>query len=221
MVGAVALLAYCNSLSGPFIFDDLDSIAGNPGIRRLFPLSGVLAGTPRPFAAFTFALNYALGGLDVRGYHAVNLAVHALAALTLFAILRRTFASPRLPRRYAEAAGGLALAAAALWAAHPLGTQAVTYVVQRAESLAARSTCSRSTPRSAGGGRVTPAAGTRSPPLACALAAATAAGGERAAVGASRPLLSSPPSAPRRGAAARSTPRSPRAGGLIGLARRR
>jgi protein O-mannosyl-transferase len=137
VVAAVTLLAYHNSLLGPFIFDDFDAIAANPRIHRLWPLSGVLGGTARPFAALTFALNYAAGGLDVRGYHAVNLAIHALAALTLFAILRRTFAFTRGGGLDRGAAEGLALAAAALWAAHPLNTQAVTYVVQRAESLAA------------------------------------------------------------------------------------
>ena len=135
-VAAVAFIAYHNSLAGPFIFDDLDSIVGNVRIRHLWPLASVVAGTARPLVALSFAVNYALGGLDVHGYHALNLSIHALAALTLFAILRRTFAGPRLGARYAGAADGLALAAAMLWAAHPLNTQAVTYVVQRSESLA-------------------------------------------------------------------------------------
>ena len=137
LVAAAAGVAYCNSFGGPFIFDDLDSIAGNPRIRRLWPLSEVLAGTQRPVAMLSFAVNHAFGGLSVAGYHAVNLAIHVAAALALFAILRRTLATPPLAARYGPAATALALAAAALWAAHPLTTQAVTYVVQRAESLAA------------------------------------------------------------------------------------
>jgi Flp pilus assembly protein TadD len=84
----------------------------------------------------TLAANYAIGRLAVFGYHALNLAIHVMAALTLFAILRRTLASPRHGGA-AGAAQGLALAAAALWAAHPLNTGAVTYSIQRAESLAA------------------------------------------------------------------------------------
>lgn len=131
-----ACIAYSNSLSAPFVFDDLDSIVGNSHTRRLWPLFEVLAGSPRPVVTFTLALNYALSGLAVWGYHAANLAIHILAALTLFAILRRTFAGPRLGARYSAAAAGLALAAAALWAVHPLNTEAVTYIVQRSESLA-------------------------------------------------------------------------------------
>jgi len=38
----------------------------------------------------TFALNYAVGKLNPWGYHAVNLAIHILAALALFGIVRRT-----------------------------------------------------------------------------------------------------------------------------------
>jgi tetratricopeptide (TPR) repeat protein len=79
----------------------------------------------------TLALNYALGGTDPRGYHAFNLAVHALAALTLFGLARRTLRRTR----YAPEALPLALAVSLLWAVHPLLTESVTYVVQRAESL--------------------------------------------------------------------------------------
>jgi len=129
-------VAYHNSFSGPFIFDDLVHIVDNPHIRHLWPPSLVLSGTARPVAMLTLALNYAIGGLAVSGYHATNLAFHLLAALTLFGIVRRTFTGPRLRERYSSAATGLALAAAALWVSHPLNTQAVTYVIQRGESLA-------------------------------------------------------------------------------------
>lgn len=135
-IAAAAGIAYHNSFSGPFVFDDLDSIVENPSIRQLWPPFDVLAGTSRPVVAVTLAANYALGGLAVHGYHAVNLAIHLLAALTLLAILRRTFAGPRLGERYGSVSNGLALAAAALWVVHPLNTQAVAYVIQRAESLA-------------------------------------------------------------------------------------
>ena len=136
VIVAVGCVAYHNSFSGPFIFDDLANIPQNSHIRRLWPLSHVLSGTARPVVAFTLAVNYAMGGLAVWGYHAVNLAIHVLAGLTLFGIVKRTLEGPRLRERYSGAATGLALAAAALWVAHPLNTQAVTYLIQRGESLA-------------------------------------------------------------------------------------
>ena len=88
------LAAYHNSFHGPFIFDDIRAISENPRIRKLWPLSEVVASTPgltlggRPVASITLALNYAVGGLDVRGYHAFNLGVHLLSTLLLFGIVR-------------------------------------------------------------------------------------------------------------------------------------
>src|SRR5206468_2403270 len=66
-------LAYHNSLTGPFILDDERCIINNPHIRQLWPLTKPLAHTSRPIVQLSLALNYALGGLDVRGYHVVNL----------------------------------------------------------------------------------------------------------------------------------------------------
>ena len=80
-------------------------------------------------------MNYAIGRLDVLSYHVGNLLIHLLAALTLFGILRRTLLLPALRDRFGGASTGLAAAAALLWALHPLQTESVTYLVQRAESL--------------------------------------------------------------------------------------
>jgi tetratricopeptide (TPR) repeat protein len=142
-----ALAAYHNSFSGPFIFDDLPAITDNPTIRHLWSAwsppndgSGV---TGRPVVNFSLAVNYALDGFDVRGYHALNLAIHILAALALFGIVRRTLASRPETRRSEISNLGfeipeatlLALAVALLWTVHPLQTESVTCVIQRTESL--------------------------------------------------------------------------------------
>ena len=141
IVAAIAL-AYANSLSAPFVYDDKPSIVYNGSIRHLWPLHDVLtppgAGATvsgRPVLNVSFALNYALGGLEVRGYHLANMAIHALAALTLFGLVRRTLQRPSVPASLRQAAFPSALAIAVLWAVHPLQTEAVTYVAQRAESL--------------------------------------------------------------------------------------
>ena len=89
----------------------------------------------RPLTNLSFAVNYAIGKLAVRSYHAGNLLIHLLAALTLFGIVRRTLLLPALRQRFGGASTGLAAAAALIWALHPLQTESVTYVVQRAESL--------------------------------------------------------------------------------------
>jgi protein O-mannosyl-transferase len=133
--------AYANSFHGPFIFDDVVSIAGNQSIRHLGSLQ-VLAAPPdavtttgRPIVNLSLAINYAIGGLAVESYHVVNLAIHVLVALVLFGLVRRTLRLPTLSGRYGAASTGLALAVALLWAVHPLQTESVTYVVQRAESM--------------------------------------------------------------------------------------
>jgi tetratricopeptide (TPR) repeat protein len=139
---AAALAAWANSFRGPFVFDDLPAIVENATIRTL-ALPSALApphtGQPangRPLVNFSFALNWAVGAADVRGYHVLNLAIHTLAALALFGVVRRTLRSRALAARFAADATPLAFALAALWMLHPLQTESVTYISQRAEALA-------------------------------------------------------------------------------------
>jgi tetratricopeptide (TPR) repeat protein len=134
------LLAYARSFGGPFIFDDLTSIPDNPNIRRLWPITVPLSPPPelgalggRPLVSLSFAVNYALGALDVRGYHAVNLAFHVLAALLLWRVAALSLGSPALLGRYGGE--GTAFAIALLWCVHPLLTEPVTYIVQRTELM--------------------------------------------------------------------------------------
>ncbi|PYV13041.1 MAG: hypothetical protein DMG21_22065, partial [Acidobacteria bacterium] len=92
-------------------------------------------GTGRPLVCLTLALNYSVSGLEPWSYHAVNLTIHAAGALVLFGIVRRTLQGTRLRGRFGAHASGLAAAVAACWAVHPLQTESVTYIIQRAESL--------------------------------------------------------------------------------------
>ncbi|MDY0094403.1 MAG: tetratricopeptide repeat protein, partial [Candidatus Vecturithrix sp.] len=91
----------------------------------------------RPIAMITFALNWYFSGDDVVGYHAINILIHFLTALTLYKTIRRLLQSKNLPFRNDEDIELIALTATVLWAAHPIQTQAVTYIVQRSTSLAA------------------------------------------------------------------------------------
>ena len=146
LAGAVIVLAvwavYANSLSAPFVFDDFLGITQNPTIRHLSNLGDVLSSPPyamgaagRPVVSLSLAVNYALGGYEVRGYHVANTLIHALAALVLFGIVRRTLLRPGLRERFGAAALPLGFAVALLWAVHPLLTESVTFVIQRSESL--------------------------------------------------------------------------------------
>ena len=130
---------YARSLNAPFVFDDLASIPDNPSIRSLstalFPPGDGVTVQGRPVLNLSFALNHAFGGLAPIGFRLTNLVLHAGAALLLFGIVRRMLARSALGPGYVDAATPIASAIALLWAVHPLHTGAVTYVVQRAESL--------------------------------------------------------------------------------------
>ena len=138
LVGAVAA-AYFNSLHGAFVWDDIHTIVQNPLIEHLSAVfdrpAAVNTTSGRPLVSLSLALNYALGGLNPVGFHLFNVLVHVAAALALFGFVRRLALLPRWAGRFESHATGLALGVAAVWALHPLQTQAAAYVIQRAESL--------------------------------------------------------------------------------------
>lgn len=140
LVAAVALV-FARGLDAPFVFDDVHAIVENPHLRQLWPPTSALSApaesslSGRPLASLSFALDYAVGGLDPRGYRVTNVVLHALSALLLLALVRRTLATPSLAPRFGRDAGSLAPAIAALWALHPLQSESVAYVVQRTELL--------------------------------------------------------------------------------------
>lgn len=143
LLGILALgaFAYANSLHGAFAFDDRIEIRDNVAIRDLGTFLGPAGyrAYPNRFVGYaTFALNYRLGGLDPFGYHLVNLAIHLLASLLVYRLVRQILRTPRVrASSLASSPGAIAFVAAALFATHPLGTQAVTYIVQRLTSLTA------------------------------------------------------------------------------------
>lgn len=130
---AITALVYWNSFAGQFVFDDILQITDNPNIRRLWPL----ADWQRPLGYLTFQLNYAWGGYRPAGYHLVNLFIHLGNALLLFGIARNCLSACDGSEAAKSRTNLLAFAIAAIWSVHPLTTSAVTYTVQRLESLMA------------------------------------------------------------------------------------
>lgn len=164
LLAAAALAAWSNSFSVPFLLDDGPAIVENASIRRLDRLGAVLrpeldggvTTAGRPLVNLSLAVNWAISGERTWSYHVFNLGVHVGAGLLLFGLVRRTLArvvgAPGGGGRPGSAGGesasgrhvppagdefASALAVAALWMLHPLQTAAVTYVVQRAEAMAA------------------------------------------------------------------------------------
>jgi len=137
LIVLAAVAAYHGSFSGPLVYDDVSSIAENPTIRHLSlaalaPPRGGLTVSGRPVLNLSFALNYAISGTNVWSYHAANLLIHILAGLVLFGLARRTML--RAPAGRLDPTWG-ALAIALVWTVHPLQTESVMYLAQRAESL--------------------------------------------------------------------------------------
>ncbi|MEY2795190.1 MAG: repeat-containing protein YrrB [Planctomycetota bacterium] len=163
LLAVTVLVAWSGAIAVGFVFDDIPRIARNEtAIDALWPPSEWLFGNQRPLVQGSLALNYALGALDPRGYHLFNIVVHAANAVLLFYVVR---AAMRVLRargalRLASAHDAtIALVVAAVWALHPLAASAATYIVQRAESMAACGTLAavlailRATPAVRGDGR--------------------------------------------------------------------
>jgi hypothetical protein len=89
-------------------------------------------------AFVTILLNDRIGGEDPFGYHVVNFAIHLSATLAVYALALTLYRTPRLRQTpLATHALPLAVAAALVFACHPIQIQGVTYIVQRMSSMAA------------------------------------------------------------------------------------
>jgi protein O-mannosyl-transferase len=136
LVVAAVLIAYGNALANGFVWDDLYLVVGNPAIKDwtraprlftsdLFP-GGMASGYYRPLQALTYLVDYRSWGLAPFGFHLTNVALHATVAVLLYRVGVRVLGS-----------AFAALAAALLFALHPLHVEAVAYVAGRADPLAA------------------------------------------------------------------------------------
>ncbi|CAL8355402.1 unnamed protein product [Lota lota] len=138
--GVVAVLLYVNTLGADFCYDDSRAIKTNQDLLPETPWANIFyddfwgtllthSGSHksfRPLCTLSFRLNHALGGLEPRGYHLVNVALHG-AVTGLFTLLARLLLGP----------GPWSLLAGLLFASHPVHTEAVAGVVGRADLGAA------------------------------------------------------------------------------------
>lgn len=131
---AVVVFAYGNTLWNAFTMDDTLYIHRNasvttPSVRELFTPNKV-SSVFRPLTFATLAIDWFIGHGHPLGYHLVNFLLHAGVVCLLYFLLRRLLVSR-------PDANIVALAAALLFAVHPIHTEAVTSIVGRAELLAA------------------------------------------------------------------------------------
>ncbi len=131
-------LLYLVTLHSGFNFDDSRGIVDNPAIRNWNDFGTIFAFWPsRCLLFWTLALNYRLNGLDVFGYHLFNTVVHILSSFLVYLIfLHLKPEKTRISDGASHSFDRAALLAALIFLAHPLQTQAVTYIIQRGVSLA-------------------------------------------------------------------------------------
>ncbi|MBW1677892.1 MAG: hypothetical protein JRJ79_15150, partial [Deltaproteobacteria bacterium] len=138
IIALVSFIIYSNTLNSPFVFDDINNIVENTKAGDLgYYLSKTLNGT-RSFVNATFAINYHFNQLNVTGYHLVNIIIHVIAGFLVYLLAVLTFRTPLLKDHPLQAyARILPVCSALLFVAHPVQTQAVTYIIQRYASMAA------------------------------------------------------------------------------------
>jgi hypothetical protein len=144
LIVGVAWMAYSNTFSVPFLFDDRPNIIENPDVQikvltwdhleRL--IKNTYKETIRVFSYFTLALNYYFGEFNVFGYHLVNFIIHVAAGIFLYWFLMLTFNLPSLRETYGSVSYKVALFTSLIFISHPIQTQSVTYIVQRMASMA-------------------------------------------------------------------------------------
>lgn len=150
---ALALLVwavYWTGLKNPFEFDDWHVIPQNPEVRGPADVPefftdvskfSILPGNRdyRPLFLTSMALSWWVGGGSTLPFHLVSVSLHMGCVLLIFVILRRLLSRESAPSGglEAEIAEQAALLAAALFAVHPLATEAVVYISSQSIPLTA------------------------------------------------------------------------------------
>lgn len=140
----VVFISYAPAMRNEFVWDDTALILRDPLIRswRLIPEGFnhflFIDATPsdfyRPIQRLTYTIDYAAFALNPKPYHVTSVLWHGLAALTLLIFAAEFLIALGLERGRAQI---IALAAALIWAVHPVQSAAVAYISGRADPLAA------------------------------------------------------------------------------------
>ena len=128
-------LSYINTLHNSFVYDDNTYVVENRQIRSIsnipkafissYPPDAKEQGLYRPLVTISYIFDYAVWGLNPKGFHLTNLILHILTSIIIYLlaleILKKSWPS---------------LIAALIFALHPVHTEAVTWIVGRAEVMA-------------------------------------------------------------------------------------
>ena len=133
----MVLIAYSNTFTASFHFDDNPAIIENPNIRHV-TIDNIISllQINRPVVNLSIMLNYQLNGLNVVGWHIFNIGVHIANSCFVYLLILWTLTLPSMQRAYDVKAKWMALFAALLFGVHPIQTESVTYIITRSELLA-------------------------------------------------------------------------------------
>lgn len=137
IVGITAVI-YLNSLNNGFVADDNEFVSNNTSIRRLKNIPSFFLKTEtlatsipewgthiyRPLRTTSYALDYAVFGLNSTGYHFTNITLHILVCISLYYLIMCLFQNPVV-----------ALLGAVLFAIHPVHVEAVSWIASRADLI--------------------------------------------------------------------------------------
>ena len=139
LISCLGIAVYSNTFYCSFQFDDFRFIVGNPSIKNIHHLQNIWNYWHCRFITlFSFAFNYHLNGLNVFGYHLFNLMVHLVSAILVWWLTLLTLSTPAMKEnKITQHADLIALFAGLVFVSHPVQTEAVTYIWQRAASMAA------------------------------------------------------------------------------------
>lgn len=121
----LVVAVFANSLGNGFVFDDVDLVVRDGRIRDLSNAGAFLSESYRPIRTVSYAIDYALWGLNPTGFRVTNIIVHAVNVLLALWIARRLTGGARIA----------ALAAAVFFAIHPVQTESVAYIAGRRDVL--------------------------------------------------------------------------------------
>jgi tetratricopeptide (TPR) repeat protein len=135
----IGVAAYANSFDGRFMFDDTMWIGDPPPAFHDvgWYLQGLVFSSGRRLIELTAEINWALGHENLFGWHLFNVCVHLGCGLAVFGVARRTLLAAPMRGRFAGSATWLAWAIAAIFLVHPLNSEAVTFIWQRAHAVMA------------------------------------------------------------------------------------
>lgn len=131
VIGVIAIvfitfLIYIPAMLGGFIWDDPSFLTENPIIKAGNGLYRFWLSTEPPdyfpLTSTTLWVEWRLWGMNAAGYHIINVLLHILSALLIWAILNRL----KIP---------MAWLAALVFAVHPVNAEAVAWITQRKTTL--------------------------------------------------------------------------------------